>query len=198
MTGTQLRDAAIGQLEMAWGDWIDDAVEVIRDLSKRPEPFTSDDVWKRVDAAAEPRAMGAAFTRAKKMRLVVPLTEWRLSVRPECHRRPVRVWIGSRHSLAGLSLLSPACSPVVAEGSDLRPAAGASSSPHIKPAEAGDRPERQPVVGNCEPGLAGETEPSPALGATWCRDCAGKGSIPVAPWDVRECGACDGTGEVAL
>ena len=65
-----------------------------RALKMRGPTITTDDVWAFIGDVVpnEPRAMGAAMTRARKAGLIVPTEDWKLSVRRECHRRPLRVW----------------------------------------------------------------------------------------------------------
>ncbi len=93
--GATLRDRAIDQLELKFGEeWIETAVAEIRAVAiENPLGFTSDDVWPNLPSVDEPRAMGAAFTRARKLKIIKPIDEWRCSRRAECHRRPLRVWV---------------------------------------------------------------------------------------------------------
>jgi hypothetical protein len=87
---------AITRADAGSDGWIEHyALPAIRRaLRERGPEITTDDVWALVGDVVpnEPRAMGAAMTRARKAGLIVPTPEWRLSVRKECHRRPLRVW----------------------------------------------------------------------------------------------------------
>ena len=75
--------------ELAWG--------CVRAVAAVKAEFTTDDVWELLEAQPapappEPRAMGAIMRRAKRERLAEPTDRTKLSTRPACHRRPVRVW----------------------------------------------------------------------------------------------------------
>lgn len=86
------KENALARVSEANAVWISGTVEVIVDVARKSETFTSDDIWPRSGNCPEPRAMGAAFRVAQKLGLIVPTAEWRLSTRAECHRRPLRVW----------------------------------------------------------------------------------------------------------
>ena len=96
--GERLREQGIAQAEggaPAVALW--EAVAVVRLLALRHRTLTTDDVWKRLEAIGaltlpEPRALGAVMRRAQRQGYVEPTEEWRLSVRPACHRRPLRIW----------------------------------------------------------------------------------------------------------
>lgn len=97
--GDARRDEAIERvaLPVPAQEWIDHAVGVIRVLARECDRFTTDDVWMRVDhRPPEPRAMGAAMMAAKAAGVIAPTMEYVLSQRPDCHRRPVRVWRSTR------------------------------------------------------------------------------------------------------
>lgn len=70
--------------------WISDCVTIIQALAATRSDLTSNDVWDRLTVdPTEKRAMGAAFTRAKRMGLIrnsghyVPLGS---------NGRPIPVW----------------------------------------------------------------------------------------------------------
>lgn len=91
-SGEVLRDAAVEQVgRYADPNWLMAARQAIVDQIPGAK-FTTDDLWELVGAPREPRAMGAAMTAARKEGLISALDEHKLSVRPECHRRPLRVW----------------------------------------------------------------------------------------------------------
>lgn len=99
--GDEQPDAAIAEAEAHADErWFAQALAVVRVLAHRGEPFTTDDVWARLDrmgtSTHEPRAMGAVMRRAKTAGLCQPTDEYRPSVRPEHHRGPVRVWVSTR------------------------------------------------------------------------------------------------------
>ena len=80
--------------------WAHEALKVVGMLSIERHDFTTDDVWEWMNqlhpsmTTHEPRAMGAVMRRASQMRLCVPTERYAKSMRPECHRRPIRVWQG--------------------------------------------------------------------------------------------------------
>jgi hypothetical protein len=88
--GREARDRAIEQVAQSVPLWINGAIEAIGSIPSGL--FTTDDVWARVGKPPEPRAMGAAMTRARAMGICKPTDSWQQSARPECHARPVRVW----------------------------------------------------------------------------------------------------------
>jgi hypothetical protein len=73
-------------------DWLRKAQAVVRHLADVGTPFTTDDVWKRVPPAPEPRAIGAVVRWAAQAGLIVNTRTTRPSHRAECHGRPVTVW----------------------------------------------------------------------------------------------------------
>jgi hypothetical protein len=80
--------------------WAIEALKVVEMLSIERHDFTTDDVWEWMNqlhptmTTHEPRAMGAIMRRASQSRLCVPTERYINSMRPECHRRPLRVWKG--------------------------------------------------------------------------------------------------------
>ena len=97
LTGEQLRDAAIDQVEENATDlWLEDAYAAIQFLAKERDLFTADSVWELVGPAREPRAMGAAFRRATRDEIVKPTNSYWTSTRAKRHAGPVRVWAAVR------------------------------------------------------------------------------------------------------
>jgi hypothetical protein len=91
--GIELRDSAIDAVERANTEWIERAYQAVRTLATKNAIFTSDDVWVAVEGEPrEPRAMGAAMRRAALDGIIVATDRTVLSLRPNCHRRPIRVW----------------------------------------------------------------------------------------------------------
>jgi hypothetical protein len=80
--------------------WAVEALNIVGMLSIERHDFTTDDVWEWMNhlhpemTTHEPRAMGAVMRRAAQMRLCAPTERYSKSMRPECHRRPIRVWQG--------------------------------------------------------------------------------------------------------
>lgn len=73
-------------------DWLRQAQAVVRDLAAAGQPFTTDDVWKRLPAPPEPRAIGAVVLWGAQAGLIVNTHTTKASTRSECHGRPVTVW----------------------------------------------------------------------------------------------------------
>lgn len=78
-------------------DWFHAAAWAIRWCALDSEAFTTDDVWNLLHEIAyplphEPRAMGAAMKRAQAAGVCTATDRTRVSHRPDCHARPVRVW----------------------------------------------------------------------------------------------------------
>jgi len=99
--GEAARDKAIDRVEAAAPEaWKSTARDIVRRLATTGDRFTADDVWAALKEAGagsppEPRALGAIVREFVRARLIAP-AGWELSSRPECHRRPVRVWEGRR------------------------------------------------------------------------------------------------------
>jgi hypothetical protein len=80
--------------------WALEAFKIVEMLSIQRHDFTTDDVWEWMNqmhpelTTHEPRAMGAVMRKASSDRLCVPTERYSKSLRPECHRRPIRVWQG--------------------------------------------------------------------------------------------------------
>lgn len=95
------RDEAIDRVEANAHDlWLAAAREALDELCATRESFTSDDLWAALDgrdvSTHEPRAMGAVLRQAARDGLVAGTRQYRPSVRPACHARPVRVWVVTR------------------------------------------------------------------------------------------------------
>jgi hypothetical protein len=92
------RDAAIRRAGDATPHpWWTAAIDAIRSVAGTAATFTTDEVWTVLDRRGvggppEPRAMGAAMRQAQRDGLCRPTDRVVPSVRPDCHRRPVRVW----------------------------------------------------------------------------------------------------------
>jgi hypothetical protein len=91
-------DAAVARVEgHADARWKRLALSAIEYLARCRASFTTDDVWEMLGgldvSTHEPRAMGAMMRQAKKKGWVVGSNTYRPSKRPECHRRPMMVWV---------------------------------------------------------------------------------------------------------
>ncbi len=78
-------------------DWFDHARLAVVKVAAEKQHFTTDDVWHELSGLTilkphHPCAMGAVMKKVQAQQVCVPLHEWWLSTRPECHERPLRVW----------------------------------------------------------------------------------------------------------
>ena len=96
--GITARDKAIAQVEAnADPTWKTQARNAIRWLVRSRLEFTTDDVWqemadRRYELPREPRAIGALMVEAAREGLIEATDRYVPSARPDCHRRPVKVW----------------------------------------------------------------------------------------------------------
>lgn len=95
--GKTLRDQALDRLAASAPAFIDLIVAAIR-MAPIGRRFSTDQLWCYAEASGirtphEPRAMGAAITRAAKLGLIKRTGSWVTSSRPECHARPVAEWV---------------------------------------------------------------------------------------------------------
>lgn len=91
--GAALRDKAIADVERANKEFVACGLIAVRVVALRREEFTTDAVWHVLKATPpEPRAMGAVMRKAVMEKMCVATDRTVLSTRPDCHRRPVRVW----------------------------------------------------------------------------------------------------------
>ena len=96
--GDLLAQEAIGQAEQnADKAWLDTARRVVWQFIKEGQPFTTDLVWERLDAldvhTHEPRALGAVMRSAARAGFLTNTGSYFKSTRPECHSRPVPLWL---------------------------------------------------------------------------------------------------------
>jgi|GEM_PF-2561346 len=87
------RDAAIERAgDAAPAAWIRAATETLDELIEAGQPFSTDDLWARLPAPPEPRAMGAVIVAASRAKRIVQVG-YRKSERARCHARPIPVWV---------------------------------------------------------------------------------------------------------
>ena len=83
--------------------WLQAANRIVQQLARSQEPFTTDQVWYRLEQAGvathEPRALGAVMRRAAKAGLVEQVG-YRPTSRPEAHARPIPIWRGTALAVA--------------------------------------------------------------------------------------------------
>jgi hypothetical protein len=102
--GETLRDEAVRRVEdHAPVDWNKQALAAVKFVAERKREFSTDAVWqvleqRGIGGPPEPRALGAVMRRAVRVGLVEATDRVEKSRRPECHRRPVKLW----RSRAGL------------------------------------------------------------------------------------------------
>lgn len=97
LTSVAARDAALDLVELgAPADWLTDAQGVVNALAASGEPFSADDVWAKVGAPPEPRALGAVMVFAARQGWIRKTGLYRPSTRPAAHARPIAEWVGVR------------------------------------------------------------------------------------------------------
>ena len=93
LAGEKNKEEAIERVDRHMDpEWRQKTMQAIWILAKEKPEFTTDDVWKFVPSTRENKAMGACMMRAKKQGLVQPTERHIPSERPDCNRRPVKVW----------------------------------------------------------------------------------------------------------
>ena len=95
--GAALKRAAMAQVEQnADAEWISTAKNVVWQLIREGQPFTSDIVWARLDALGvathEPRALGPVMLAAARAGFMTK-QGYVNSTRRECHCRPIPVYV---------------------------------------------------------------------------------------------------------
>jgi hypothetical protein len=92
--GKARKKAALDRVAANNKEFIEQAVETIETLREFNQEITSDDVWiaHTFYGVANPKAMGVAFVIAESLGLIKATDRFKLSCRPVCHRRPLRVW----------------------------------------------------------------------------------------------------------
>ena len=98
LASASARDIALARVYMAASDaWREAAWKALRRVSKRKAEFTTDDVWRVLDAwgtdaPREPRAMGPVMMLATRVNICVATGQYLKSERVACHRRPLAVY----------------------------------------------------------------------------------------------------------
>lgn len=99
------RDGMDRAEEHAVPPWNNDVDLAILRAARRLDLFTTDDVWAELQGLPawthEPRAMGPAMRRACGFGWCKPTDAFWLSKRPDCHRRPLRVWESLYRAVVG-------------------------------------------------------------------------------------------------
>lgn len=92
--GARRRDEALDRVERGVGDtWMDEAIAHIIAVCETRQTFLVDDVWAAgLPRPREARAIGAAMTKARRLKLIEPTSDFKASAQPQCHRNPRRIW----------------------------------------------------------------------------------------------------------
>jgi len=94
--GERLKKESIEQVDKANQLWVDRAVQVGKGIaqSRAGGTMTADDIYPLMGGLVcrEPRAMGAVMSKLSDAGLIEATDRTVKSTRPECHRRPIRVW----------------------------------------------------------------------------------------------------------
>ena len=96
IAATEARDEALRRVASATDpSWANNIENIILNLAT--DTFTTDDVWQaatdaNLDMPHEPHALGAILHRLARQRVIVATDRYIASLRPACHRRPIRVW----------------------------------------------------------------------------------------------------------
>ena len=95
----EAKETAIDRaLRAADAAWVAMAEMSILRVAHREPTFTTDEVWQELETLGpagqpeEPRALGAVLHKMAKQGTILPLDEYRPSLRRVCHGRPVRIW----------------------------------------------------------------------------------------------------------
>lgn len=99
--GDLLAQEAIQQAEThAAPEWLLAARRVVWQLIQLGQPFSTDDVWDRLDQldvhTHEHRALGSVMRNASRAGLIDQTGSYFKSRRPEAHSRPIPLWLPRR------------------------------------------------------------------------------------------------------
>lgn len=87
------REEAVARVDRhAPPSWKEQALRAVWEVATEEFTFTTDDVWKRLGAPPEPRALGPVMREAEKRGYCEQTDQWTLSIRASRHRAPIRVW----------------------------------------------------------------------------------------------------------
>lgn len=109
-TAEKLLVEAVERVERnASSEWLTLARDAILLIAQHRQTFTTDSVWAilarwNVEEPHESRAIGAAMRRAQSAGWCKPTEQVSHSIRPACHRRPLRVWQSLVYNSAGMNL----------------------------------------------------------------------------------------------
>ena len=94
MQSTIIKREWLVNVEAANKLFVEAALQLILSIARSRVYFTSDEVWRFLITSplVEPRAMGAAFEKARKFGAITRTEDTTKSHRPQCHGRPIRIW----------------------------------------------------------------------------------------------------------
>lgn len=92
--GAVLRDDGITRAaEHAAPDFLDAGIFAVYNVARAKPELSTDEVWSQLAVGThEHRAIGAVMREAAARGYIRATDRFVPSLRPECHRRPVRVW----------------------------------------------------------------------------------------------------------
>lgn len=93
LPGAVERDDGIARaVRRAPAEWIAAAHDAVDRLAATQTELSADDVWREVGQPPEPRALGGVMVSAGRRGVIEATDRTVPSVRPESHRRPIRIW----------------------------------------------------------------------------------------------------------
>lgn len=92
--GAALRDQGMGRVEAANPEWIGIARNVLVKAARSVEFLTVEYLWPELEGygVSDRRALGPVMRWGSRNGFIEPTNQHELADRPECHRRPLRVW----------------------------------------------------------------------------------------------------------
>jgi len=99
MSGIAERDLGMARVAVSAGDeWVSRAYRIVEHLARLHTEFTADHVHRAASvfglpSAPDPRAWGPVMMRARKTGIIFKTGKYVHSTRPECHRRPIPVYM---------------------------------------------------------------------------------------------------------
>lgn len=95
----EAREEAIARVDAhAEEQWKQACRNAIMEIASIKAEFSTDDIWEfmyqnNIEQPHENRAMGAVIREAHKLGIIKPTDRYVNSLRPECHRRPIKIWL---------------------------------------------------------------------------------------------------------
>lgn len=98
IAANEARDKAIERVgKSSRPEWVLQIRAAILAVATSNDTFTTDEVWQYcedhgIEPPREPRAIGAVMRELASSGQITTTDAYRMSARPACHRRPIRVW----------------------------------------------------------------------------------------------------------